>query len=114
VAQLNVPLVATVAAYMMTNASGFLLIASARHAGSPTGVLRNPGLLIGVFLYGISFLIWVVALQKFPATTVYPLFIGGGYTATTIASVAFLGESISPLKGVGMAVVGLGVVMVVQ
>lgn len=75
--------------------------------------LANPRLILGVALYGLAFLVWLVTLRSYAVTTVYPLFIGVGYVTVIAASFALLHEPLSPWKLTGITLVGVGVVLVV-
>jgi multidrug transporter EmrE-like cation transporter len=76
--------------------------------------LHEPRLAIGIFCYGLSFLIWLIALRSYALTTVYPLFIGVGYSSVVLASFIILGENASLVRVVGIAFVGIGVVLVTR
>lgn len=108
-------------AYVVLSTAGLLLLRSALGGGDDaTGVshvsllLSNPAFIVGACLYAISFLTWMLALRRFAITTVYPLFIGSGYTAVTLGSLIFLGESLSITGAVGIVLIGAGVVLLVR
>jgi multidrug transporter EmrE-like cation transporter len=108
-------------AYVVLSTAGLLLLRSALGGDdAATGVshvsllLSNPAFIVGACLYAISFLTWMLALRRFAITTVYPLFIGSGYTAVTLGSLIFLGESLSITGAIGIVLIGAGVVLLVR
>jgi drug/metabolite transporter (DMT)-like permease len=71
----------------------------------------NPWLFGGLFLYGLSTMLWVFVLSKLSLTVVYP------FTALTIAvvylaAIFFLGETMNAGKMLGIALImaGLGAI----
>lgn len=69
---------------------------------------------IGALLYVIGFLLWLIILARHDLTVVYPIAIGLTIIATTLGSVTFLSEAISPLRIAGMIFILLGVALVVR
>ena len=67
----------------------------------------------GMICYGASLCVWVAALSKAPVSTAYPM-LSLGYVVVAIASVAWLGESMTPVKVVGIALICLGVVLLTR
>jgi multidrug transporter EmrE-like cation transporter len=105
--------------YAVLNAAGLLLMRlglKADGGGKPVSalVLHEPRIPIGIFCYGLSFLIWLIALRSYALAIVYPLFIGVGYTSVVLASFIILGERASVVRMVGIAFVGIGVVLVTR
>ena len=65
----------------------------------------------GMLCYGTSLLVWLAALSKAPVSTAYPM-LSLGYIVVAAASVLWLGETLSPAKVVGIALICAGVVLV--
>ena len=63
-------------------------------------------------MYGLSALLWLVALSMEEVSYIYPL-IGTGYILTAILAWAFLGESFTVMKILGIIMISLGAYMVV-
>ena len=65
----------------------------------------------GMFCYAASLCVWLAALAKAPVSTAYPM-LSLGYVIVAVVSVGWLGESLSPAKMLGIALICLGVVLV--
>jgi len=65
----------------------------------------------GMVCYAASVCVWLAALSKAPVSTAYPL-LSLGYVVVAAISVAWLGESMTPAKMVGIALICAGVVLV--
>lgn len=74
-------------------------------------VFSAPGVWAGLSLYGVGTLFWLVALSRVDLGYAYP-FISLSYVLILLASWWFLGEEVSPLRLVGVAVICLGVYVV--
>ena len=105
----------TIAAYAVLSTAGLLLLKTGldTDAALPT-LVANPRLLGGALLYATSFAVWIMALRRYELSTVYPLFIGIGYTAVVVASSVVLDESLSRMNIVGIVFIGFGVFFVLR
>jgi multidrug transporter EmrE-like cation transporter len=65
----------------------------------------------GMVCYAVSVCVWVAALSKAPVSTAYPM-LSLGYVVVAAVSVAWLGESLTPGKVLGIALICAGVVLV--
>ena len=65
----------------------------------------------GMVCYGTSVCVWLAALSKAPVSTAYPM-LSLGYVAVAGVSVLWLGETLSPSKVLGIALICAGVVLV--
>jgi multidrug transporter EmrE-like cation transporter len=65
----------------------------------------------GMVCYAASVCVWVAALSKAPVSTAYPM-LSLGYVVVAAVSVAWLGESLTPGKMLGIALICAGVVLV--
>jgi multidrug transporter EmrE-like cation transporter len=104
--------------YALLNASGLLLLrVSLQHVHGSVGVRNvvvDPRFIGGVICYGLAFLTWLVTLSRHPVSTVYPLFIGIGYSTVVLASFALLKEQYTTPKLIGIGLVGAGILFVVR
>jgi len=75
---------------------------------------RHPQLIVGLFLYILSFLSWLVLLSKKELTIVFPLLTGLSYVTIIIASVIFLREEIGLFKIVGIALIAAGILFLIR
>ena len=60
-----------------------------------TNVIFNPLIIIGLGLYGLSFLIWLRVLTFNDLSRSYPIFAAIVFLFTTIGSIIFLKENIT-------------------
>jgi multidrug transporter EmrE-like cation transporter len=65
----------------------------------------------GMLCYGASLCVWVAALTKAPVSSAYPM-LSLGYVAVAAVSAAWLGESLTTAKVLGIALICAGVVLV--
>ena len=65
----------------------------------------------GMVCYGASVCVWLAALSKAPVSTAYPM-LSLGYVVVAAISVAWLGETMTFAKIVGIALICAGVVLV--
>lgn len=68
----------------------------------------SPFVLVGFIVYGISSIIWLFVLQKFPLSVAYPA-LSLTYVVIVILSVFLLKEPFTSLKVIGMLLIVLGV-----
>ena len=65
----------------------------------------------GMFCYAASVCVWLAALSKAPVSTAYPM-LSLGYVVVAGVSTLWLGETLSPAKVLGIALICAGVVLV--
>lgn len=66
---------------------------------------------LGMMCYATSVCVWLAALSKAPVSTAYPM-LSLGYIVVAAVSVLWLGETLSPAKVCGIALICAGVVLV--
>ncbi len=74
-------------------------------------LLKSMPFWTGMVCYSASVCVWVAALSKAPVSTAYPM-LSLGYVVVAAVSVLWLGESMSPAKVLGIALICAGVVLV--
>ena len=74
-------------------------------------LFKSPPFWSGMLCYAASVCVWVAALSKAPVSTAYPM-LSLGYVVVAAVSVAWLGETLSPAKMLGIALICIGVVLV--
>ncbi len=79
--------------------------------GSIQVLARSLPFWAGMFCYGASLCIWLVALSRAPVSVAYPM-LSIGYVVVAAASVFWLGETLSLGKVMGIALICAGVVLV--
>lgn len=80
--------------------------------GSSVGILlRSMPFWSGMLCYAASVCVWVAALSKAPVSTAYPM-LSLGYVVVAAVSVAWLGETLTAAKILGIALICTGVLLV--
>lgn len=111
-------LIEVLAVVMFTSAGQLLLRLGARgldlSAGGIGGfvgaILRTPLLWLAIGLYGISTLLWIRVLSRYPVGSVYPM-VAVGYVLVTAGSVALLGERVPLQAWLALAIICAGVLL---
>ena len=76
-------------------------------------IITNKYVILGVFLYGSSFFLWLAALSTLDVSYMYPL-LSFGYVITAILAFVFLKENITLLRWIGIVLVVIGCFMVIK
>ena len=79
-----------------------------------TKAATNPFVILGVVLYGFSFLIWLRILSFNDLSRAYPIFATIVFLLTTAGSVIFLNENVSFLRLIGIGIMLLGIFLVAR
>ena len=83
-----------------------------RSPGHTVGrALAEPRLWIGVGLFGVSSLFWLVVLSRVPLSLAYP-FVGMSYVVVVGFSAFVLHERVPALRWIGVLVIVAGIVLV--
>lgn len=75
-------------------------------------VIQNAWLLAGMFLFGISFLLYLFVLSKSQLNIIYPIVVGTGIILITLASWSFFKEYLSLKQIMGVSIIILGIFLV--
>lgn len=73
--------------------------------------VTEPRLWIGLILFGVSALFWLVVLSRVPLSVAYP-FVGVSYILIVLFARLFLHEHVPTLRWIGVLVVALGIAIV--
>ena len=76
-------------------------------------ILLNPFVIVGLFGFFVSMLIWLYVLSRMELSFVYP-FVALNYVLILFGSYFLFKETITPLKIVGVAVIIIGVFLVAR
>ena len=68
-------------------------------------------IVVALFCYALSVVIWVLALSRVPVSIAFPL-LSMAYIVTAVAAWYLLGEALSLTKLVGIGVIILGVIII--
>lgn len=76
--------------------------------GTALKLMSEPWLWVGLFCYGISVVVWILALSRVDVSIAYPM-LSVGYVVNALAAWALFGEvlSIARLSGIGIIIVGV-------
>ena len=70
-------------------------------------IFTNKYIILGIILYAISVFLWLGAMSTLEVSYMYPL-LSLGYVVTAILAFVFIGENITLLRWVGIALVVSG------
>jgi multidrug transporter EmrE-like cation transporter len=75
------------------------------------GAGMSIGVILGLMLYGLSAVIWLLVLARWDLSKAYP-FVGLGFVITLVLGVGVLGERVTLERGLGTLLVVCGVLLV--
>ena len=73
----------------------------------------HPTVLLGLFFYGASLVLWLMVLSKEKLSFVYPL-VAFSYVITVLLSKVILKEVVPPMRWTGLAVIIIGILIVAK
>jgi len=77
-------------------------------------MIVNWQLIIGVFLYGMSFVVSTLIYTKIPLNIAYPVIMGGTLIFVAIGTIIFLGEKFTTWHLFGMLFLLIGIGMIAK
>ena len=77
------------------------------------GLAQHPAILFGLACYGISVVVWIVALSRVDVSLAYPM-LSIGYVINAILAWWLFGEDVNPQRWLGIFVIIAGVVLVAR
>jgi multidrug transporter EmrE-like cation transporter len=102
---------------VFTNASASILIKIAVSSkdyhfsiNNPLSIFGNYYLILGIGLYGITFLLYALALLYIPLNIAHPILTSGSIMMVVIASTFFMGESFTLINFLGISFIVIGVI----
>ncbi len=98
---------------MATNSLGVLHINHFFSFQNLGHMLTQWPLLVGLCSYGLSLVIWLMALSRTDVTLAYPM-LAIGYIINALAAQAFLGEIVSVQRWLATAIIFIGVVLLAR
>lgn len=75
-------------------------------------LFTNPGIVLGLALYLIGFVLWAKVLSTVDISTAYPIFISLAFIIVVAGSRVFYNESLGLLKLVGIVIIAAGIILV--
>ncbi len=91
----------------------FLKMGSAGVSSNLLSWLTNTKLIIGIGLYAISTIIFILALRLGDVSLLYPV-IAASYVWVAILASLFLGEPFTTMRWIGMGLIFLGIVFIIR
>jgi multidrug transporter EmrE-like cation transporter len=76
-------------------------------------VATSPPILAGLACYGVSVVVWILALSRVPVSVAYPM-LSIGYIVNALAAWWLFGESLGAQKLVGIGFIVVGVFLVAR
>ena len=73
----------------------------------------QPAIIGGMVCYGISLVVWIMALSRVEVSIAYPM-LSVGYVLNAIAAWYFFGEAVSAMRLTGIGVIIIGVYIVAR
>ena len=73
----------------------------------------NGYIVAGLFLYGVSAILWLFVLARLDVSLAYP-FVALGFVLTMVLGATLLGEQIGAMRVAGTLLVGIGVAFLAQ
>ena len=73
----------------------------------------DPYIILGVFCYGMEFMVWLIVLAKAEVSYAYPM-ISLGYVFTAILAWQLLGENVTIIRLTGILITCLGVFIIAR
>lgn len=76
-------------------------------------LMTEPWLWLGLMCYGVSVIVWILALSRVDVSIAYPM-LSIGYIVNAIAAWAMLGETLGPGKILGIGIITVGVIVLAR
>ncbi len=96
-----------------TNALGVITPTAANALPLAGAIATNPHFLGGFACYGISVLIWILALSRVPVSIAYPM-LSIGYVVNAFAAWYLFGEMLSSGRWLGIGFIIIGVYLLAR
>jgi multidrug transporter EmrE-like cation transporter len=93
---------------------GLVLLRRTLEDAAVAEIVRDPSFFIGGLFYAASFATFLASLRRFEVLTVFPLFTGLAYATVAVAAAIVLDESLTAVRVAGIALVGVGAVLLVR
>lgn len=75
----------------------------------PAGAITNYPFWLGLFLYGVAFLLYAAALSRLPLSVAHPILTSGAIVAVAISSAIVFDEAFPSTRVAGIVLVSIGV-----
>ena len=75
-------------------------------------LFTNPGIVVGLALYLIGFVLWAKVLSMVDISSAYPIFISLAFVIVVVGSRIFFNESLNLVKLAGIVLIAFGIIVV--
>jgi multidrug transporter EmrE-like cation transporter len=96
-----------------TNTLGVITPTIANALPLASSIATNPHFLGGFVCYGISVLVWILALSRVPVSIAYPM-LSIGYVVNTLAAGYLFGEALTGGRWLGIGFIMVGVYLLAR
>ena len=96
-----------------TNATGVLSLDADNWLQTLVRVATQGHFILGVALYIVSLLVWILGLSRVPVSIAYPM-LSIGYVINAVAAHYLFGEAVNTSRWIGIAFIVLGVWLVAR
>jgi multidrug transporter EmrE-like cation transporter len=96
-----------------TNAIGAFEFTAANVVPVGWKIATQPYVVSGIACYVVSVVVWILALSRTEVSIAYPM-LSIGYVVNAIAAWYLLGETLTPMRLVGIGIIVLGVFIVAR
>lgn len=76
------------------------------------GLLTNYSLILGLFLFALNVIFYVIALSRIHLSIAYPIMTAGGFILITFFSFFYLKEPITLQQIIGISLVAIGITLI--
>lgn len=77
-------------------------------------IFQNVWIMSGVFLFGVSFILWLFILSRIQLNVAYPVALSSGAVITTLAAWFLFKEYLSPVQILGIAIIIAGLFLLLK
>jgi multidrug transporter EmrE-like cation transporter len=77
-------------------------------------IFQNIWLMVGLFLFGIGFLLWLFVISKIKLNTAYPIATSLSFSLVVLFSWLFFKEHLLPIQILGIAVIIFGIFLLLK
>lgn len=96
-----------------TNALGVITPTMANTLPLAGAIATNPHFIGGFACYGISVLVWILALSRVPVSIAYPM-LSIGYVVNAVAAWQLFGETLNSGRWIGIGFILIGVYLLAR
>ena len=93
--------------------SGAIELSAANMLPAASQLMAEPWLWAGLACYGISVIVWILALSRVDVSIAYPM-LSVGYVVNAFAAYALFGEALTPGRLIGIGIIILGVTVLAR